>query len=91
MTQVTGYSNGGMYINGIKKGDHIVLLDDVISTGGTLRSLIDAFDKMGANIVDIIVAIEKGHGKEELERNTGRKIRTLVKVEVRDGKLLVLD
>ena len=86
ITQVTGYSNGGMYINGIRKGDRIVLLDDVISTGGTLRSLIDAFDKMGVNIVDIMVAIEKGNGKEKLERDTGRKIRTLVKVEVRDGK-----
>lgn len=31
--QVTGYSEGELYINGLKKGDKIILVDDVVSTG----------------------------------------------------------
>jgi adenine phosphoribosyltransferase len=81
--QVTGYSDKEMYINGLKQGDRIVIVDDVISTGGTLRALVQAFQKMGVTIVDIIIVVEKGEKKEELEAE--------LKVEVRDGKLIVLN
>jgi adenine phosphoribosyltransferase len=89
--QVTGYSDKEMYINGLKQGDRIVIVDDVISTGGTLRALVQAFQKMGVTIVDIIIVVEKGEKKEELEAELKVKIKTLVKVEVRDGKLIVLN
>jgi adenine phosphoribosyltransferase len=89
--QVTGYSEKQMYINGLKSGDRVVIVDDVISTGGTLRALILAFQNMGVRIVDIIVVVEKGKGKEALEAELNVKVKTLVRVEVRDGKLVVLN
>jgi adenine phosphoribosyltransferase len=46
---------------------------------------------MGVRIVDIIVVVEKGNRKEELEAELNVKIKTLVKVEVREGKLVVLN
>ena len=88
--QVTGYSEREMYINGLGSGDRVVIVDDVISTGATMRALVQAFHKMGVSIVDIIVVVEKGNGKEQLEAELNIKIKTLVKVEVRDGKLVVL-
>ncbi|TLZ76746.1 MAG: adenine phosphoribosyltransferase, partial [Methanobacteriota archaeon] len=36
LQQTTGYSKGDMFINGIGRGDRVVFVDDVISTGGTL-------------------------------------------------------
>jgi adenine phosphoribosyltransferase len=69
----------------------VVIVDDVISTGGTIRALVQAFRKMGVRIVDIIVVVEKGNRKEELEAELNVKIKTLVKVEVREGKLVVLN
>jgi adenine phosphoribosyltransferase len=89
--QVTGYSAKEMYINGLHSGDRVVIVDDVISTGGTIRALVQAFRKMGVRIVDIIVVVEKGNRKEELEAELNVKIKTLVKVEVREGKLVVLN
>ncbi len=88
--QVTGYSEKEMYINGLKSGDRVVIVDDVISTGGTMRALVQAFQKMDVRITDIIVVVEKGNKKEELEAELKVKIKTLVKVEVRDGKLVIL-
>jgi adenine phosphoribosyltransferase len=88
--QVTGYSEKEMYINGLKSGDRVVIVDDVISTGGTMRALIQAFQRMGVRITDIIIVVEKGNKKQELEAELKVKIKTLVKVEVRDGKLVVL-
>jgi adenine phosphoribosyltransferase len=89
--QVTGYSQKEMYINGLKAGDRVVIVDDVISTGGTLRALVQSFQKMGVRVVDIIVVVEKGDRKAELEAELGIHIKTLVKVEVRDGRLVVLN
>ncbi len=89
--QVTGYSQKEMYINGLRRGDRVVVLDDVISTGGTLRALLQAFQEMGVEVTDVVVVVEKGEGRAELERELGIRIKTLVKVEVRDGKAVVLD
>jgi adenine phosphoribosyltransferase len=89
--QVTGYSEKQMYINGLKSGDRVVIVDDVISTGGTLRALVQSFRQMGVLVVDIIVVVEKGNGKRSLEAELDIKIKTLVSVEVRNGKLVVLD
>ncbi|OPY27277.1 MAG: Hypoxanthine/guanine phosphoribosyltransferase [Methanomassiliicoccales archaeon PtaU1.Bin030] len=91
VTQVTGYSRKELYINGLGRGDRVVVMDDVISTGGTLRAIIKAFQGMGVEVVDVIVVVEKGEGRAELERELGIRIKTLVKVDVRDGRTIVLD
>lgn len=90
LSQVTGYSKGEMYINDVRRGDRVVLVDDVLSTGGTLRSIILALKGLGAELVDVIVAVEKGDHRPRLERELGVRIKALVKVEVRDGRLVVL-
>jgi adenine phosphoribosyltransferase len=87
--QVTGYSEKELYINGLKRGDRVVIVDDVLSTGGTLSAIIKAFHSMGVKIVDIVIVIEKGDRKKAIEDELGEKIRTLVKVEVRNGKVIV--
>lgn len=88
--QTTGYSEKDLYINGLKKGDRVLLLDDVVSTGGTLRAVVKALQEMGVEVWDIIVVVRKTDRLEELERDLGQSVRTLVSVEVRDGKVRVL-
>ncbi|MCI0480544.1 MAG: purine phosphoribosyltransferase family protein [Candidatus Dadabacteria bacterium] len=89
--QDTGYSSKKMYINGLKKGDRVLVIDDIVSTGGTLRGMIKAMRGIGVSIADIVVVIEKGEGKKALEKDLGVAIKTLVKVEVRDGRVVVID
>ncbi|MDR2856018.1 MAG: purine phosphoribosyltransferase family protein [Methanomicrobiales archaeon] len=60
VSQTTGYSKGGLYLNCVKKGDRVVIVDDVISTGGTTRALLDALEKIGAKVVDIGFVFSKG-------------------------------
>jgi adenine phosphoribosyltransferase len=76
--QATGYSKGELYLNGISKGDRVVIVDDVVSTGGTVRALIKALDIAGAEISDICFAIQRG------EPEINRPWKSLVKVEVTD-------
>ncbi len=87
--QITGYSKSKMFINNINKNDRIVFVDDVISTGGTLKAVIKALQSIGAIIVDTIIVFEKVGIKEKLEKELGIEIKTLLKVEVVDGKVRI--
>ncbi len=86
--QVTGYSKAKVFINGLHRGDRIVIVDDVVSTGGTLKALLSVLKEMGVDIVDVIIAIEKGDGKKMVEQETGVKIKTLIKADVIEGKVV---
>ncbi len=86
--QVTGYSRADMYLNYVEKGDRVVIVDDVISTGGTLRALVDALRQVGAHIVDILIVFDKHKDKAALEESLEVPIQTLLRVEVVDGKVV---
>ena len=56
--QKTGYSKGKMYINGLSRGDRVVIVDDVISTGGTMNGILHTFREMGVEVAGICFAIK---------------------------------
>jgi len=87
--QVTGYSKSKMYINGLKNGDTVILVDDVLSTGGTLKAVLQVLREMGVIVKGVFIAIYKGIGKEEITKVYGIPITTIVDIEVVDGKVIV--
>ena len=88
VAQVTGYGKANLFINNIRAGDRIVFVDDVISTGGTLRAVVQALRTIGARIVDVIVVFEKTRQSALFEQELGLKIKTLLKVDVVDGNVV---
>lgn len=90
ISQVTGYSKNTLWVNGLRAGDRVTIVDDVVSTGGTLWALVEALKSMQIKVVDILVVIEKTDRKAEIERKIGMPIKTLVKVNVVDDKVVVL-
>ena len=64
----TGYSQSTTYINDISQGERILIVDDVISTGGTLEPILATLEGMGVVLQDIIIAIEKGEGRARLAK-----------------------
>ncbi|MBI0583652.1 MAG: purine phosphoribosyltransferase family protein [Methanomassiliicoccus sp.] len=89
--QSTGYSKGRLYVNDVRAGDRVVIVDDVLSTGGTLKPLVLALREAGAKVVDIVVMVEKGDARIRMEKELGVRIRSLVRVEVREGRVIVAD
>ena len=87
LKQTTGYSKTDMFINYIHPGDRVVFVDDVISTGGTLVAVVRALRQIGAEIVDVLIVFEKTREKARMEKELGLRIKTLLAVEVVDGKL----
>src|SRR5674476_1185165 len=81
--QTTGYSKVELYLNGIKKGDRVVIIDDVVSTGGTMKALLQALALSGADVVDVCIAVQRG------DPDIGRPYKSLVKIEVTDRVYVV--
>ena len=82
--QRTGYSKSAMYINGVKEGTRVVIVDDVISTGGTMSAVVNAVKDVKAVVVDVLIAVNKDNGATRLGDAT--KVKTLFDVSVtRDG------
>ena len=88
----TGYSESKTYINDIKSGERILIVDDVISTGGTLEPILETLEGMGVVLQDIVVAIEKGEGRERLARERPNwPIRTLARIDIIDGAVQIIE
>jgi len=86
ITQRTGYSKSSMYINGISEGTRVVIVDDVVSTGGTLNSIVSAIRMAKGVIVDILVPINKDGGAGKL-LGMGVNVKTLFDLSVDKGKV----
>ena len=84
--KVTGYGRGKMFVYGDFKGKRVLVVDDVLSTGGTLVSVINALRKKGAEIVGAIVVMERGHGREKVKEKTGIDVRSLCRVTITNGR-----
>ncbi|MCQ4334033.1 purine phosphoribosyltransferase family protein [Natronomonas sp. F2-12] len=88
--QQTGYSESQMYINDVEGGDNVLVLDDVLSTGGTLSAICAALEDIGANIVDIVAVIKKDDGDNELE-SSEYSAKTLINVVIEDGEVVIVN
>ena len=90
LSQVTGYSENEMYVNDVDPGDKVLLLDDVLSTGGTLRGITGALEEIGAEVADVVAVIKKVGGGNELEDGQ-YDVKTLINVDVVDGEVVIVD
>ncbi len=92
INQETGYSKGSIFLNDIKQGENLVIIDDVLSTGGTIRSVIEGVKKTGAVIQNIVVVVEKGPGMATLQKDYPEiRFDSLVKLEMDGEKVVVLE
>lgn len=86
VSQITGYSKSQLFLNGVNAGERVIVVDDVISTGGTLLATLGGLKAAGALVCDIVVVIQRGSGAEKL-RGLGLKVKTMVEVEVDESRV----
>tara|TARA_B100000941_G_scaffold33210_1_gene19833 strand:- start:905 stop:1483 length:579 start_codon:yes stop_codon:yes gene_type:complete len=88
----TGYSVSTAYINDIKPGERVLVVDDVISTGGTLEPLLEALEEMGAILKGVVIAIEKGGGRERLAKERPNwPIHALARIDIVEGRVEIVE
>jgi adenine phosphoribosyltransferase len=88
LAQVTGYSENEMYLNDVDADDRVLLLDDVLSTGGTLNGITTALEEIGADIADIVAVIKKVGGENAMD---DYDVKTLINVDVVSGEVVIVD
>lgn len=73
-----GSSTIELHIDAIKPGQKVVIVDDLLATGGTTRAMIDLIEKMGGEIVKIeyLIELEFLNGIELFE---GYNVSSLIK------------
>lgn len=78
------YADGQIYLNGVEAGDEVVIVDDLVSTGGTMIALIEAIETVGARINDIICIAEKIEygGIERIKAETGHTAKCLLQLSI---------
>ena len=66
-----GFSGKGVIcVYGIQKGDRVIVVDDLISSGGTAYALIESVNKVGATVIEAdFVANKHNMGGEEKIKN----------------------
>jgi len=78
------------YINSVKKGDRVIVIDDVMSTGGTVLGVLQGLKKVGVIVKDVIIVMNRGKGPERVKKETGLDVKTLADIEIKDGKVHIL-
>ena len=89
--QTTGYSKGEIYLNDVKEGDRVLLVDDVVSTGGTLLPILKAIDEIQAIVSDCWIIFEKGEGMDMIRSSGDWPLNSLVKIEMIDHKVSLIE
>lgn len=86
------YVDGKLYLNGVEQDDRVIIVDDLISTGGTMVALIKAIRQVGAQIVDIVCVAEKVEysGAAKVKAETGLEVKSILKVSVAGERSIVL-
>ncbi len=59
-----------MHRDAVQPGQNVLLVDDVLATGGTIATSLDIVRELGGNPVGVVVLIELDflHGRERLQR-----------------------
>ncbi len=78
--QKTGYSKSRMFVNGVKKGMRVVIVDDVLDTGGTLRAISDAVIGTGAELAKIMVVYSMCEDMDAMSETMHAPVECLVRI-----------
>lgn len=77
LVQTTGYDSRAIYTPDMTAIGNCLIIDDVLSTGSTLRMMVDALREAGANPVGVVCVVDKGGMAETMERELGLPVRAL--------------
>ena len=66
-----------------------MIVDDVLSTGGTLRAVLSVFKKMSVNVKGVFIAINKGSHIQEISKEFNVPITSIIDIDVVNGEVVI--
>lgn len=89
--QRTGYGASVLHVHGLSAGDRVVVVDDVLSTGGTLRAMVQACRQAKADMRKALVVVNKGVDLERIGSELGVPVEALVGLRIEHGRVVLED
>lgn len=78
----TGYGSSTLHFNAIDPGTRVTIVDDVVSTGGTMLVMIEALERIGAELLEVLVVLSRGDGLDRVREVTNVPVKVLRHIEV---------
>ncbi|MGE3309858.1 MAG: adenine phosphoribosyltransferase [Limisphaerales bacterium] len=72
-----GTNTLAMHVDAIQPGERVLLVDDVLATGGTAAATVQLIEKLGGKVVELAFVIELGF-LDGRARLPGKAIRSLI-------------
>lgn len=79
------------YVEGpvLNQGDRVVIVDDVITTGGSIIKAIEAVQELGCQVVKVIVLVDREEGGTEVLQGRGIEVDPIFTIgDFRDNESL---
>jgi orotate phosphoribosyltransferase len=75
------YGTGKMIEGTIKPGDRILLVEDVVTTGGQVLEAVETIKQAGATVVKIVAVLDRMEGAAQKIREAGHRFEALFSSE----------
>ena len=85
----TGYGKSDMFLSGLPKGSKVMIVDDVISTGGTLEAMVKVLKDNGIDVREAAIVLNKSKDIKAISKRAGIPIRSIIDVGVEDGRPVI--
>jgi orotate phosphoribosyltransferase len=71
------YGAGGLIVGAVRPGDRVVILEDVVTTGGSALKAIEAAQAFGLEVVRVIILVDREEGGKEAVAQAGAPVEAV--------------
>jgi orotate phosphoribosyltransferase len=75
--EAKAHGTGKLVEGPLASGDRVVIVEDVITTGGSAEKAVDAVKKAGATVLGVLALVDREEGGREHLENLGLQVRSL--------------
>ncbi len=79
--EAKAHGTGRVIEGNFAEGDEVVVVEDVITTGGSAQRAIAAVTEAGGKVVGVLAVVDRGQGGRETLEGEGREVVALVDVK----------
>jgi len=76
--EAKGHGTGRMIEGSFSPGDDVVIVEDVITTGGSSRRAIASVEAAGGRVLGVLAVVDRGEGGRRVLEGEGRAVVALV-------------
>jgi orotate phosphoribosyltransferase len=78
--EAKGHGTGRLIEGCFSAGDEVVVVEDVITTGGSAQRAIEAMTDAGGRVIGVLAVVDRGEGGKGVVEGEGRRVVALVGV-----------